>query len=334
MILLTIPAFIGHTRLYGLDLPLGSIFILTIALLILVKNKTNIKRLLLLGIIMSIGVLIRPQYLLYISVPFATVMIMIFIDNGLKKTLGVLLSVSLCVLSFICWLTESIDKVYKAYNELLVHIARDYYYKDIIFPYETGLSSFSIDWFFYYPQVFFINFGIFNSAILFISLILVTRSFVKKRNIHSNISLLIISSLWLYIVFTFMSSKVPRYLFPVYPLAAIISGCGISLYANKTLKNVVVIMLVFSLSFSVLMSHNESFEIAIEDFLYNKMKPASEVWLSIPRGEKGIEVVKSVSDILIRYSSKKPYPSVNISTNYSSKEMEFPIQVFYGNFVV
>ncbi|MGB9600124.1 MAG: ArnT family glycosyltransferase, partial [Myxococcota bacterium] len=333
ILLLLIPGFIGFTRLYSLDLPLGAIIILTIYMFILFSENFSTARALILGLVISLGVLIRPQYLLYIFIPMIIFSIKIVDNQREGSEFLPFLPITLGMLSLLYWVTEYPNKIDGAFQQLFLHLGKDIFQPDYKFGFDLNYKPFGIDYFSFYIKVYLVNSGIIN-FVIFTPLIFSSVVIAFKRKMTLSPYIIVMTSfIWIYLLLSIMSSKVPKYFMVEYPLIAIISGCTIASIESRIIRYFIHLFIFFSIIFNILLSHSQTFNFFVSDNTYKIFGPASEMWERPIDGKGYKDIASQIASLLKELSTKKPYPYVCIIPEITNIEKIYFIESQYQNLI-
>ncbi|MDD5730421.1 MAG: glycosyltransferase family 39 protein [Candidatus Omnitrophica bacterium] len=289
------PGICGLSRMYELDFPLTAFVSLTIYFLLASDNFKNKRMSVFFGVCLGISMLIKLQALFFIFGPLSYVCYRAFFKENQNIKLF-LISMALALSISALWWANKIKALLVNFRETLTVFYLPHPSSqpsslnnlwDAVYAAFNGVPyrPFTFEYFFFY-----VSHSITQVSVLF-SLVFcaVLFFFSKSKNLKDKGLLLA----WIavpYVIFTVISVKWARYYFPSLPAVALISALGIGELRSKTVKTIVVTMIIcLGLAQNLVLSYR------ITKYPVVAAAPGDEDWCAYPQTDNFMETGESLA---------------------------------------
>jgi hypothetical protein len=241
IILLSLYPFIfGYSRIFMLDFPLTAVVALSICLLLYTDNFSNRKFSILFGISLGVGMLVKWTFIIFIFGPLCYVLAIV-VSKSFKREIKFsswmvnlfLVMIFAFILSAPWYLWEEGRHLQQILS--FWHIAKVVPQEEI----KSGGGSFWESKYLWY-LVSLINNQV--SFVYFVTFLVFIPFFLKRAGVKNRVLMI----LWIVVPYLFLSNisfKLPRFLLPILPAIAIISGVGISMIKRTMFKKMIIALL-------------------------------------------------------------------------------------------
>ena len=228
------PGVYGLSRQYGTDYPL--IAAVAASMAILVSSDFFKRRVVLLGVVMGLGVLIKAQLFFFILCPFLYCLaagIAAGRRSGRRAfgtAAGAFAAMGVAAFVSSIWWFPIAGRLSKSFVSLTA--------EDSGFLFSHSFRPFTPAWMFFYVRATAINISVLFSVFLIASIPLFASSKARLKG------LVAVWPVGAYVIYTIIKAKTPSYFFPAFPALALITAAGLLNIGRRRMRSFLILVLI------------------------------------------------------------------------------------------